>query len=115
MPGCTRPSATRSAPDSPRSSRTSRKAHPDAGSFADLPVPPRSSRISSRIERTPFFDRMRFLTVLGLLALPSYGGNRDKAGWKMVGFVDQHGWEPPFGHYDATTRASSRTRRSAQS
>ena len=23
-----------------------------------------------------------------------------KAGWKLVGFVDQHAWEPPFGHYD---------------
>jgi hypothetical protein len=39
--------------------------------------------------------------VLGLLALPSYGGNADKLGWKLVGFVDQHAWQPPFGHYDA--------------
>ena len=43
---------------------------------------------------------MRFLTVLGLLALPSYGGNAGKVGWKLVGFVDQHVWEPPFGYYD---------------
>ena len=76
------------------------KAHPDAGPFADLPGPAQLAYLKS-IERTPFFERMRFLTVLGLLALPSYGGNRDKAGWKMVGFVDQHAWEPPFGHYDA--------------
>jgi hypothetical protein len=38
--------------------------------------------------------------VLGLLALPSYGGNAGKAGWKLVGFDDRHVWEPPFGHYD---------------
>jgi gluconate 2-dehydrogenase gamma chain len=76
------------------------KAHPDAGPFADLPGPAQLAYLTS-IERTPFFERMRFLTVLGLLALPSYGGNRDKSGWKMVGFVDQHVWEPPFGHYDA--------------
>ncbi|MDH4256161.1 MAG: gluconate 2-dehydrogenase subunit 3 family protein, partial [Gammaproteobacteria bacterium] len=53
------------------------------------------------IEHTPFFGGMRFLTVLGLLALPSYGGNAGKLGWKLVGFVDQHAWQPPFGHYDA--------------
>jgi gluconate 2-dehydrogenase gamma chain len=75
------------------------EAHPDAGSFADLSEPAQLAYLKS-IERTTFFERMRFLTVLGLLALPSYGGNRDKAGWKMVGFVDQHAWEPPFGHYD---------------
>jgi gluconate 2-dehydrogenase gamma chain len=75
------------------------KAHPDVGSFADLSESSQLEYLKS-IERTPFFERMRFLTVLGLLALPSHGGNRDKSGWKMVGFVDQHAWEPPFGHYD---------------
>lgn len=76
------------------------KAHPDAGPFADLSEPAQLAYLKS-IEQTPFFARMRFLAVLGLLALPSYGGNRNKSGWKMVGFVDRHVWEPPFGHYDA--------------
>lgn len=77
------------------------RAHPDeAGSFADLSSPQQLAYLKG-IEQTPFFEHMRFLTVLGLLALPSYGGNRDKSGWKMVGFVDRHVWEPPFGHYDA--------------
>lgn len=77
------------------------KAHPEeSGSFADLPGPRQEAYLES-IEQTPFFARMRFLTVLGLLALPSYGGNRDKTGWRMVGFVDRHAWEPPFGYYDA--------------
>ena len=76
------------------------RAHPDAASFADLPDAQQLAYLKG-IEQTPFFGQMRFLTVLGLLALPSYGGNREKSGWKMVGFVDQHAWEPPFGHYDA--------------
>jgi gluconate 2-dehydrogenase gamma chain len=76
------------------------KAHPDGGSFADLPEPEQLAYLTG-VEKSPFFERMRFLTVLGLLALPSYGGNRDKSGWKLVGFVDRHAWEPPFGHYDA--------------
>ena len=76
------------------------QAHPEAGAFADLPEPGQLAYLES-IEKSSFFERMRFLTVLGLLALPSYGGNRDKSGWKLVGFVDQHAWQPPFGHYDA--------------
>jgi hypothetical protein len=75
------------------------KAHPGAGAFADLPDAQQLAYLKG-IEQTPFFGRMRFLTVLGLLALPAYGGNRDKSGWKMVGFVDQHAWQPPFGYYD---------------
>ena len=43
---------------------------------------------------------MRRLTVLGLLALPKYGGNHDNLGWKLIGVEDNHFWEPPFGYYD---------------
>lgn len=52
------------------------------------------------VEKTPFFNAVRRLTLLGLLAMPKYGGNRDKAGWKAIGFVDRHVWQPPFGYYD---------------
>ena len=76
------------------------KHHPGVAQFADLPFGDQTAYLK-HIERTPFFGGMRFLTVLGLLALPSYGGNADKLGWKLVGFVDQHAWQPPFGHYDA--------------
>ena len=35
-----------------------------------------------------------------------YGGNRDKVGWKLIGFEDRFHWNAPFGHYDAeSTRA----------
>jgi len=52
------------------------------------------------VDKTPFFTAVRRLTVLGLIALPKYGGNRDGAGWKLIGVVDSHTWEPPFGFYD---------------
>lgn len=74
-------------------------AHPATGQFADLAEPDQLAYLK-QVETTPFFGQMRFLTVLGLLALPSYGGNIDRAGWKLVGFVDQHAWQPPFGYYD---------------
>ena len=74
-------------------------SHPGTGAFADLD-PPSQIEYLKGVEKTPFFGAMRFFTVAGLLALPSYGGNENKAGWKMVGFVDEHVWSPPFGHYD---------------
>lgn len=53
------------------------------------------------VENTAFFNAVRRLTLVGLVALPKYGGNRDKLGWKLIGFEDRHFWQPPFGHYDA--------------
>jgi gluconate 2-dehydrogenase gamma chain len=76
------------------------KHHAGVAQFADLSVDDQTAYLK-HMENTPFFGGMRFLTVLGLLALPTYGGNADKLGWKLVGFVDQHAWQPPFGHYDA--------------
>jgi gluconate 2-dehydrogenase gamma chain len=52
------------------------------------------------VDETPFFESTRMLTVLGTLASPSYGGNFQGSGWKMLGFVDQHAFAPPFGYYD---------------
>lgn len=55
-------------------------------------------------ERHPFFETIRGATIVGMLANPEYGGNHDKSGWKMIGFVDQFSWAPPFGWYDANAR-----------
>jgi len=52
------------------------------------------------VDETPFFAAVRRLTVLGLLALPKYGGNHDNLGWALIGVEDNHFWEPPFGYYD---------------
>jgi hypothetical protein len=53
------------------------------------------------VDESSFFNTVRRLTLVGLVALPKYGGNRDKLGWKLIGFEDRHFWQPPFGHYDA--------------
>jgi gluconate 2-dehydrogenase gamma chain len=53
------------------------------------------------IEDTDFFVTVRTLTMAGMFALPEYGGNRDHAGYALIGFGHQHVWQPPFGHYDA--------------
>jgi len=53
-----------------------------------------------QVEKTPFFNAVRRLTILGLIALPKYGGNRDYLGWKLLGVENNHVWEPPFGFYD---------------
>jgi gluconate 2-dehydrogenase gamma chain len=76
------------------------KHYAGVAQFAELAFDEQTAYLK-HMEHTPFFGEMRFLTVLGLLALPSYGGNAGKLGWKLVGFVDQHAWQPPFGHYDA--------------
>lgn len=52
------------------------------------------------VEETEFFLALRRLTVLGFVASPKYGGNRDKAGWRLLGFDERSVWQPPFGWYD---------------
>jgi gluconate 2-dehydrogenase gamma chain len=75
-------------------------ASADGLSFAALDAE-RQDAILREIDTTPFFGLMHYLTVAGMFSLPSYGGNRDHAGWKLLGFTHQHVWVPPFGHYDA--------------
>jgi len=52
------------------------------------------------IEKTEFFEALRTHTVMGFLANPEYGGNRNRAGWKHIGFENSHHFAPPFGYYD---------------
>ncbi len=52
------------------------------------------------VEQSPFFVTVRQLTVLGMFSDPAYGGNRQGIGWKLLGFVDEHAFVPPFGYYD---------------
>lgn len=52
------------------------------------------------VDETAFFTAVRRLTVLGLIALPKYGGNHENLGWNLLGVIDSHFWEPPFGYYD---------------
>lgn len=51
-------------------------------------------------EKPQAFGMLKGVTVEGMFAMPSRGGNRNKAGWKLIGFVDQFSWAPPYGWYD---------------
>ena len=73
--------------------------YPAAGSFAALSSE-QQSEFLKQVDRTPFFERVRLLTLVGMFAMPQYGGNRDGVGWKLLGFQDQHIFTPPFGYYD---------------
>jgi gluconate 2-dehydrogenase gamma chain len=53
------------------------------------------------IEATPFFTMARTLVIIGTLADPSYGGNRDQAGWSLLGLEHRPNFTAPFGWYDA--------------
>ncbi|MGO9934167.1 MAG: gluconate 2-dehydrogenase subunit 3 family protein [Steroidobacteraceae bacterium] len=78
----------------------SRQMFPGSRSFSGL----RSAQqieLLTAIDGTPFFRTVRDHTVIGMFASPRHGGNRDKAGWKLIGFDDRLNFQPPFGYYDA--------------
>ena len=52
-------------------------------------------------EKPQHLGLIKGMTLAGMFALPSYGGNRNKAGWKLIGFKDQFSWKAPYGWYDA--------------
>jgi gluconate 2-dehydrogenase gamma chain len=60
------------------------------------------------IEATDFFELVRTHTLYGLLGNPSYGGNRDRIGWKLIDFEDRMAFQPPFGYYDAQASGDSK-------
>ena len=76
-----------------------------AGKFSDLDEETQIA-VLTQVEDTDFFYRIRLLTLAGMLADPSYGGNRDRIGWDLIGFDGHFGTQPPFGWYD---EQSSRT------
>ena len=73
-----------------------------------FPVANRFSSLSSvqqiqlltAIEHTGFFELVRLHTIMGYLSHPDYGGNHNRAGWKLIGFEDKMTYAPPFGYYD---------------
>jgi Gluconate 2-dehydrogenase subunit 3 len=75
-------------------------ANLSVGSFAAAPSDKQIAFLKT-VDRTPFFEFTRMLTVLGMFSSPKYGGNYRGSGWKMMGFADQHAFAPPFGYYDA--------------
>jgi gluconate 2-dehydrogenase gamma chain len=67
--------------------------------FSDL-NPEQQTRLLKDIEKTPFFELARTMTILGTFSNPEYGGNHDKIGWKLLGFEDQFFFKSPYGFYD---------------
>lgn len=63
-------------------------------------TPAQQDAVLRRMEDTPFFGRMRFATIAGMFSLPSYGGNRDFIGWRLVGQDTAMEFKAPFGWYD---------------
>jgi len=57
-------------------------------------------QLLTAIEKSEFFETVRVHTIVGFFANPEYGGNRDRIGWKLIGFEDAGAYEPPFGYYD---------------
>ena len=86
------------------SSRVAKK-HGKGTTFAGLTTAQQTA-IVTKMEKdeSRFFGFMRGATVLGMFANPEYGGNYQKAGWKLLGFDDRFSWQPPYGWYDANAR-----------
>ena len=75
------------------------------GSFSGLAFE-KQTEVLQQVDSTPFFGMVHFMTLAGMFAMPSLGGNTDEAGWKLIGFEDRHVWSPPFGYYDAEEHAA---------
>jgi gluconate 2-dehydrogenase gamma chain len=55
-------------------------------------------------EQSDFFELVRRHTIFGFFSHPRYGGNRDRIGWKLIGFEDAAVFQSPFGYYDGPGR-----------
>jgi len=71
-----------------------------AARFSELSAERQIEALRS-IEKSPFFETVRFHTLAGFFGNPEHGGNRGGVGWKLIGLEDQPSFEPPFGYYDA--------------
>lgn len=63
-------------------------------------TPAQQDDVLKSIEQTPFFGLMRVATLSGMFSLPTYGGNRDFVGWRLVGQESAMEFRAPFGWYD---------------
>jgi len=79
--------------------RTTREIFAGPNRFSSL-TPAQQLQVLAAIEKTEFFEVVRVHTIMGFLAKPTYGGNYNDTGWKLIGFADQMTNEPPFGYYD---------------
>jgi gluconate 2-dehydrogenase gamma chain len=76
-----------------------KKMFKNSAKFSDLTAE-QQIKVLKAFEKRDFFETVRVHTVMGFFADPSYGGNFNNAGWKLIGFEDQFYFKPPFGFYD---------------
>ena len=77
------------------------KTDSGAKSFAAL-TSAQQIEVMKAMQETPAFGILRGFTLTGCFCDPSFGGgNKDKVGWKLIGFADDFYYKPPFGYYDA--------------
>lgn len=67
-------------------------------------APAQQDELLKTIQDTAFFGMIRFSTLAGMFANPSYGGNHGGIGWKLIGHRSHGVNQPPFGYYDAEAR-----------
>ena len=81
--------------------RRAKGLRPGAAGFRALDQPTSEQLFAGLAnEAPPLFGLLQLMVVCGAFAAPARGGNRDKAGWALIGYDDQHSWQPPFGYYD---------------
>jgi gluconate 2-dehydrogenase gamma chain len=74
--------------------------YPGTSRFAQLTAEQQLEFLRAN-ESNGFFQQIRGAVLIGTFSNPKYGGNRNKAGWRILGFEDRYVWQPPFGWYDA--------------
>lgn len=74
--------------------------------FGEL-APVAQDELIREVEDTEFFALARMLVLMGVLADPVHGGNRNGAAPELVGIEHASAWRPPFGYYDAAASAPS--------
>jgi gluconate 2-dehydrogenase gamma chain len=80
--------------------RRARRRKPGVASFATLAVADQDA-ILKQIEKSDDFGGLRYMTIVGMFANPSWGGNKDMVGWKLLDYMPHGAFQPPFGYYDA--------------
>jgi len=83
-----------------------KKMFKNSAKFSDLNTE-QQIKVLKAFEKNAFFETIRVHTIMGFFADPSYGGNFDKIGWKLIGFQDDFYFKPPFGYYDRDYKESS--------
>ena len=74
---------------------------PDGATFLELSPNEQVAALHDLERLEPdVFGPLRDLTMTGMFCHPEHLGNYQKIGWKLIGYVDQYSWVPPFGYYD---------------